>query len=175
MPVSITHTHGTEPSRRLGFWRSLSDCNQPRLRYLGRALLVDLPVAYAVGLALNRLTGTSWPELPTETLPRLFLTLCVFAPIVETLGMAVIIWVLRRFMTRTEYIPWVTAFICAGLHSLAKPLWGIEIYWSFVIFSLCYMAWEKKSLLQAFWMTAILHALHNLVPTLALLVARNAS
>jgi hypothetical protein len=75
-------------------------------------------------------------------------------------------------MARTEYVPWVTAVACAGLHSLARPLWGIEIFWSFVIFSLCYTAWEKKSLLQAFWMTAILHALHNLVPTLALLVAR---
>jgi hypothetical protein len=162
----------TTPNRLLGFWRSLSDCNQPKLRYLGRALLADLPVAFAVGLVLNWVTKTSWPEFPAEALPRLFFALCVFAPLVETLGMAIIIWVLRRVMTRTEYVPWVTALICAGLHSLAKPLWGIEIFWSFVIFSLCYTAWEKKSFLQAFWMTAVLHALHNLVPTVALMVAR---
>jgi hypothetical protein len=162
----------SSPNRLLSFWRSLSDCNQPKIRYLGRALLADLPVAYGVGLTLNWTTGTSWPEVPLEGLPRLLLALCVFTPIVETFGLAVIIWILRRLMARTEYVPWVAAFACAGLHSLAKPLWGLEIFWSFVIFSLCYTAWEKKSMLQAFWMTAILHALHNLVPTLVLVVAR---
>lgn len=160
------------PNRLLGFWRSLSDCNQPKVRYLGRALLADLPVAFAVSLLLNQLTGTGWPEYPREVLPRLFLGMCVVSPLVETLGMAVLIWILRRLMARTEYVPWVCAFACAGLHSLKAPLWGIEIFWSFVIFSLCYTAWEKKSVLTAFWMTAILHALHNLVPMLALVLAR---
>jgi hypothetical protein len=160
------------PNRITAFWRSLSDCNQPRVRYLGRALLADLPVAYAVGLALNRVTGTGWPQPSLDDLPRLFFGLCIRAPILETFAMGVIIWVLRRFMTRTEYIPWVTALICAGLHSLAKPLWGIEIFWSFVIFSLCYVTWEKKSLAQAFCMTAVLHALHNLLPTLVLIAVR---
>lgn len=159
-------------NRLVGFWRSLSDCNQPKVRYLGRALLADLPVAFAVKLILDRMTGTTAPDFPGEALPLLFLAQCVFSPIVETAGMAVVIWVLRRVMLRTEYVPFVTALIAALLHSLAKPLWGIEIFWSFVIFSLCYTAWEKKSLLQAFWMTAILHALHNLVPTVALVIER---
>ncbi len=165
--MSIPH-----PTNRFaGFWRSLSDCNQPRIRYLGRALLADLPVAYAVGLALNWITHTDWPEPSLADLPGLFFGLCIRAPLIETFAMAVIIWVLRRLVKRTEYIPWITALICAGAHSLAKPLWGIEIFWSFVIFSLCYTAWEKKSVLQAFWMTVVLHALHNLVPALALIAA----
>jgi len=75
-------------------------------------------------------------------------------------------------MPRPAYVPWVAALVCAGLHSLRAPWWGLEVFWSFVIFALCYLAWERKSVLQAFWMTVILHALHNLVPTLALLVAR---
>lgn len=169
--LSVNDDHPvTTPNRLVGFWRSLSDCNQPRVRYLGRALLADLPVAFAVSLALDWITHTSWPEFPGEALPRLFLALCVFSPIVETFGMAIIIWVLRHVITRTGYIPWVTALICALLHTLARRLWGIEIFWSFVIFSYCYTAWDKKSGLQAFWMTATLHALHNLVPTLALVI-----
>jgi hypothetical protein len=160
-------------NRLLGFWQSLSDCNQPRVRYLGRALLADLPVAVAVELILNQVTGTGWPELPPAALPRLFLALCVFSPIAETFVMAIIIWLLRRVMVRTEYVPWVTALICALAHSLAKPLWGIEIFWSFVIFSMCFVTWEKKSPLQAFWMTAILHALHNLVPTAAMVLGQS--
>jgi hypothetical protein len=161
------------PNRLAAFWRSLSDCNQPRIRYLGRALLADLPVAFAVQLALNAATGTTWPELPPEALPKLLFVLCVFTPVVETLAMAVILFLLRRVMTRTEYIPWVAALICAVVHSLFKKWWGVEIFWSFVIFSLCYMAWEKKSLLQAFGMTVVLHALHNLIPTLVLAIRQN--
>lgn len=164
--VSIEHPH----NRLLAFWRSLSDCNQPRLRYLGRALLADLPVTYAVSLALTWLTRTPPPDLPRDMLPRLLLGVGVISPLVETFGMAVIIWILRRLMARTEYLPLVTALLCAGAHSLAKPLWGVEIFWSFVIFSLCFTAWEKKSFLNAFWMTAGLHALHNLLPTLGLLL-----
>jgi hypothetical protein len=161
------------PDRITAFWHSLSDCTQPQLSYLGRALLVDLPVVCAVGLVLNWVTGTGWPEPSLDGLPQLFFGLCVMAPILETIAMGVIIWVLRRFKTRIEYVPWVTALICAGLHSLAKPLWGIEIFWSFVIFSLCYIAWEKKTLSYAFCMTAILHALHNMVPLLVLLAIQN--
>lgn len=160
------------PSPLTAFWRSLSDCNQSPVRYLGLALLADLPVTVAIAFLLNRVTGTTWPEFSVDTLPRVLLAMCVFAPLVETFGMAILIWVLRRFIKRTEYLPLVTALVCAGLHSLAKPYWGLEIFWAFLIFARCYVTWEKKSPLQAFWMTALLHALHNLLPTLVLIAAR---
>lgn len=160
------------PAPLTAFRRSLSDCNQSPVRYLGLALLADLPVTVAIAFLLNRVTGTTWPEFPADTLPRVLLAMCVFAPLAETLGMAILIWVLRRVMKRTEYLPLVTALVCAGLHSLAKPYWGIEIFWAFLIFAQCYVTWEKKSRLQAFCMTAILHALHNLLPTLVLVAAR---
>lgn len=160
------------PTGLTAFWQSLSDASQPRARYLGRALLADLPITVAVGFAITRLTGLPSPDLPADSLPRALLALCVIAPIIETFGLAVVIWILRRVMPRPAYVPWVAALVCAGLHSLRAPWWGLEVFWSFVIFALCYLAWERKSVLQAFWMTVILHALHNLVPTLALLVAR---
>ncbi len=160
------------PNRFANFWRSLSDANQPRVRYLGRALLADLPVTVTVMLVLNAVTKTTPPTYPLESLGRVLLATCVFAPMAETFVMALLIWLLRRLVTRTESLLLITALICAGLHSLAKPLWGIEIFWAFWIFALCYTTWEKKSLLQAFWMTAILHALHNLAPTLYLAFTR---
>jgi hypothetical protein len=158
------------PNAFTAFWLGLSNADQPRSTYLGRALLADLPVTVAVSFAITKLTSVPAPGLPWETLPEVLLAMCVFAPLVETFGMAVIFWVLRRLLTCPKLAPWVTALVCAGLHSLARPLWGLEVFWGFVIFSLCYLAWEKKSPLQAFCMTAILHALHNLVPTLALAV-----
>jgi len=150
----------------------LTDGNQHPVRYLGWALLADLPVTIAVGFLLNALTGTTWPEFPADSLPRILVAMCVFAPIVETFGLAIVIVVLRRFMKRTEYVPLVAALFCAGLHSLAKPLWGIEIFWAFLIFSLCYVTWARKSVWQALGLTALLHALHNLLPLLFLISLR---
>lgn len=156
----------------LSFWHSLSNSDQPKAAYLGRALLADLPVTIAVSFALTQFTGIPAPGLPWETLPRVLLAMCVFAPIVETFGMVILFWILRRFVRQAALVPFAAALVCAGLHSLARPLWGIEVFWGFLIFSLCYLAWEKKSPLQAFWLTAILHSLHNLLPTLGLVAAR---
>ncbi len=158
------------PNALTAFWLGLSNADQPRSTYLGRALLADLPVTVVVSFAITKLTGIPAPGLPWETLPRVLLAMCVFAPLVETFGLAVIISVLRRMRTRPELVPWATALVCAGLHSLARPLWGLEVLWGFLIFTLCYVAWAKKSPLHAFWMTVSLHALHNLVLTLALAV-----
>jgi hypothetical protein len=170
--VSAVHAYVNMPAPLTAFRRSLSDCNQSPVRYLGLALLADLPVTVAIAFLLNRVTGTTWPEFPADSLPRILVSMCVFSPLVETFGMVVIIWLLRRFGLRPAYVPLITALVCAGLHSLAKPYWGLEIFWAFLIFALCYVTWEKKSPLQAFWMTAILHALHNLLPTLVLIAAR---
>lgn len=155
------------------FWRQLSDSNQHPIRYLGRALLADLPVTVAIGFALNGLTGTTWPEFPADSLPRILVAMCVVAPLLETAGLAVIIWILQRLVKRTAYVPLAAALVCAALHSLAKPLWGIEIFWAFLIFSLCYVTWARKSFWHALGLTALLHALHNLLPLLFLLAMRN--
>lgn len=160
------------PALLTSFRRRLADCNQSPVRYLGLALLADLPVTVAVAFLLNWVTGTTWPQFPAESLPRILLSMCVFSPLVETFGLVVIIWLVRLVTKRTAYLPLITALICAGLHSLAKPYWGLEIFWAFLIFAQCYVTWEKKSLLQAFWLTVILHALHNLLPTLVLIAVR---
>lgn len=160
------------PNPLTAFWHRLSDREQPKAAYLGRALLADLPVTVAVSFAITKLTGIPAPGLPWETLPRVLLAMCVFAPLVETFGMVILIWILRRLVSRAAYVPFATAIVCAGLHSLARPLWGLEVFWGFLIFTLCYLAWEKKSPLLAFGMTTILHSLHNLLPTLGLIVLR---
>jgi hypothetical protein len=160
------------PGPLAAFWRRLSDDNQHPVRYLGRALLADLPVTVAIGFLLNALTGTTWPEFPADSLPRILVAMCVVAPLLETAGLAVLIWLLQRIVPRPTLVPLVAALVCAALHSLAKPLWGIEIFWAFLIFSLCYVTWARKSVWAGLGLTALLHALHNLLPLLALLAIR---
>jgi hypothetical protein len=162
----------TMTSRPIAFWRRLSDHHQHPVRHLGWALLADLPVTVAIGFLLNGLTGTTWPEFPADSLPRILVAMCVVAPLLETAGLAVIIWILQRVGLRPALVPLVAALVCAALHSLVKPLWGLEIFWAFLIFSLCYVTWARKSVWSALGLTALLHALHNLLPLLALLIGR---
>jgi hypothetical protein len=62
--------------------------------------------------------------------------------------------------------------IWAFFHSLAKPVWGLQIFWTFYIFSICYLAWQKRSAWHALGVTTLLHGLHNCVPALFLAITR---
>lgn len=170
MQVIISTVSPTSPLTV--FWRHLADNNQSPVRYLGWALLADLPVTVAIGFLLNGLTGTTWPEFPADSLPRLLVAMCFVAPLLETIGLAVIIWILQRVVPRPAWVPLVAALVCATLHSLAKPLWGLEVFWAFLIFSLCYVTWARKSVWSALGLTALLHALHNLTPAIAVIAAK---
>jgi hypothetical protein len=88
--------------------------------------------------------------------------LCLIAPLVETLMMAVIFALLRLITRQVVPLAILSTFIWMGLHSLGAPAHGLGIFWLFLLLSICYLRWETRSLGHAFWMTAALHALHNL-------------
>ena len=54
-------------------------------------------------------------------------------------------------------------------HSLAAPIWGLIIWWPFLIFSTLYVTWRVKGKLNAVALVAIVHALNNFLPALLLL------
>jgi hypothetical protein len=56
-------------------------------------------------------------------------------------------------------------------HSLQAPAWGLVIWWPFLIFSTVFLVWRERSLLGAFALVSLLHALHNLLPALRLVFA----
>jgi hypothetical protein len=149
-------------------WLSLFDATQRPHRYLGRALLLDLPVT----LALTALVGWTMPSATPDfgKLPPvvLLIGICVFSPLIETLVMMAVFFVLRRLVKSLPYVAMLSAVVWAILHSLNAPAWGLVIFWPFLIFSICYLTWETRSKWQAFAMTASLHALHNAAPGLLL-------
>jgi hypothetical protein len=94
--------------------------------------------------------------------------LVFFSPIVETLIMGGVLLLLLRFLPPT----WAVIASAAGwgiAHSLAAPIWGLIIWWPFLVFSTLFVAWRSRSLLLAFVVPATVHGLQNLLP--ALLVA----
>ncbi|HLP25454.1 MAG TPA: hypothetical protein VK477_07245, partial [Acidobacteriota bacterium] len=66
----------------------------------------------------------------------------------------------------------LSVIVWALLHSTSHRLWGVGIAWPFLLFSVCYLNWEKRSRSHAFLMTAAFHGLHNLVLALLLLLGR---
>ncbi|HKX91874.1 MAG TPA: CPBP family glutamic-type intramembrane protease [Sphingomicrobium sp.] len=87
--------------------------------------------------------------------------LAVFSPIAETLIMGGVLLILLRFLPPT----WAVVASAVGwgvVHSLAAPVWGLIIWWPFLVFSTLFVAWRERSLTMAFVIPAIVHGLHNL-------------
>jgi hypothetical protein len=107
------------------------------------------------------------PEFPISGPMAIFL-LVIFSPVLETLIMGGVLLLLLRFVPPT----WAVLISAVGwgiAHSTAAPIWGLVIWWPFLIFSTLFVAWRSRSLALAFIIPMITHGLQNLGP--ALLVA----
>jgi hypothetical protein len=94
--------------------------------------------------------------------------LVFFSPILETLIMGGVLLLLLRFMRPTWAV--IASAVGWGLfHSCFVPIWGLIIWWPFLIFSTLFVTWRSRSLVLAFAIPATVHGLQNLGP--ALLVA----
>jgi hypothetical protein len=155
-----------------GLWRSLFDTTQNKAAYLGKALLLDLPLCLVVAVIIGFLSSDPGPDFSKYGPAQLLFALCVFAPLVETGMMMLIYGVLRWFTKRGEILVALSVIAWALLHSTSHRLWGISIAWPFLLFSVCYLNWEKRSRSHAFLMTAAFHGLHNLFLALLLFVGR---
>jgi membrane protease YdiL (CAAX protease family) len=97
--------------------------------------------------------------------------LVVFSPVLETLIMGTVLLVLLRLFSPTIAIL-VSALGWGVAHSSVTPIWGLVIWWPFLVFSTLFVTWRRRSLWLAFAIPMSVHALQNLLP--ALLVAYGA-
>jgi hypothetical protein len=106
----------------------------------------------------------------TQPVHVAFLGMVVFSPVLETLLMRVVFWFLRKItQVPLKLVVW-SAILWALLHSLAWLPWGIIVFWGFVVFSTCYLSWEKVSRSKAFWITSATHAMLNLIPAMLIVI-----
>ena len=104
------------------------------------------------------------PEFPISGPMAIFL-LVIFSPVLETLIMGGVLLLLLRFVPPT----WAVLISAVGwgiAHSTAAPIWGLVIWWPFLIFSTLFVAWRSRSLTLAFIIPMITHGLQNLGPAL---------
>ena len=72
-----------------------------------------------------------------------------------------ILGIISCFTRKPLWIASVSAVIWGGLHSLVVPTWGLIAWWPFLVLSLCFLEWRKKSLGKAVTVTALVHTCQN--------------
>ncbi len=97
--------------------------------------------------------------------PTAFFLLAVFAPVAETLIMALLLGLLTRVVSPTVAIL-ISALLWGIAHSLQAPVWGLVIWWPFLIFSTLYIVWRQRGLWAGITVAATPHAMQNLIPAL---------
>jgi hypothetical protein len=83
-----------------------------------------------------------------------------FAPVLETLIMGTVLLVLLRFVGPM----WAILLSSIGwgvAHSWQVPIWGLTIWWPFLVLSTLFVTWRRRSLWLAFLLPMIAHAMQN--------------
>jgi hypothetical protein len=134
-----------------------------------RAIAVGWLTAFVPAIAISAVLAVLLPQARTPQFPFsgevALLLLVVFAPVVETLVMGTILLILLRFVGKGAAIA-ISAVGWGVAHSLEVPIWGLVIWWPFLIFSTLFVVWRERSVLAAFAMAALVHGLNNLLPAL---------
>lgn len=147
-------------------WLARDD--EPRAFYLAKVVLLTLGGAILVSVLLQGLLPEAeQPAFDRSNPYTLLFSVVVIAPIVETIIMWFMISVLQRFLPDDRMVVFVTAGAWAGMHSMQALVWGIVIFWPFVLFAITFLTWRKRSDFEGLLMATFAHALHNFGPGLA--------
>jgi hypothetical protein len=138
-----------------------------------RAIAVGWLTAFPVSMLFAAMGAMLFPQAPQPQFrvsgAAAIFALVIFSPVVETLIMGAVLLLL------TMVLPPVAAILVSAIgwgvaHSLAAPIWGLVIWWPFLVFSTLFLAWRGRSLAAAFLIPMAVHALQNLLP--ALMIAK---
>ncbi len=165
-----------------GLYAPLLDTSVHPLRYVlrawPRAMVPTLGIALVLSIVFQLLGHDLFlgedPMASLRSMPKwIFLLMVVlFAPLAETLLMAPILaGLMRLWGGRRLPAALTSAAVWAILHSLSALVWGLCIFWTFVVFSTAWLAWRPRSFGHAFFVTAGIHALNNGMAGLWLVLA----
>lgn len=138
---------------------------EPRRAWL--AILIGAALTLSGSLLLSWGASTIAPTLarPDFALRGFgaFAMLVLFAPLAETLIMAVVLTLLARFVSPTLAVL-ASAAIWGIAHSLQATVWGLVVWWPFLVFSMLYLVWRQRGTPAAIGVATTTHALQNIVP-----------
>lgn len=137
-----------------------------RVAYVVKMAMMALMGAIAVGIILSGFIEET--EGPAASFGLAF-AVVIAAPVVETLMMWAILSGLGFFLHEFRMKAFVSAGIWAGMHAAGNPISGVIVFWSFLLFSITFLVWQRRSTNDALVMTMAVHALHNVLPAMALM------
>ena len=140
---------------------SLFEARRP-WRVMPIAAAVALAGSVAIGVTIATLFDGGTGLAMGRAAPwLLWVLIAVASPVLESIAMAIGLVLLRLALP-----PWpaaVASAIAWGLlHALAAPLWGLVVWWPFLIFSIVWLTWRPRGFWRATALAAAVHALHNL-------------
>lgn len=143
---------------------------EPRRAWL--AIPVAWLLSFLGSLALAMLVHWIAPDARSIDIPKLpawviILAFAIISPVVESILMGLGIKLLLRWMP-PELAILVSAILWGILHSLQIPVWGLAIWWPFLIFSTLFVVWQQRGFWTAVGVAAATHCLQNLGPSLAM-------
>ena len=149
--------------------RFLFQPEDSRPAYVLKAWLLVLLPSILLSLAVNvSMPSAEGPELPLSG-PLMIALVTFIGPFLETLIMAAVLLALRRCVGSGPAV--VLSSIGWGVaHSSAAAIWGLVIWWPFLIFSIAFLAWRERGFWTGILIVTAIHALQNSFAVLLLLV-----
>jgi len=123
---------------------------------LAIAALISLVVPEAKGPDFGWLKGSGFTAI---------LVLSILSPLLETLILVGTTGLLLRFV-RPAYAILLSSLGWAIAHSYQAPIWGLVIWWPFIIFTTLFVVWKQRSLVWGIAMPFVVHMLQNLLPAI---------
>ena len=130
------------------------------------SIVGSLAIAALIGLVLTATKGPDFSWLRGSGFTAVFV-LSIATPVVETLLLAGTTSILLHFV-RPSHAILLSSLGWAVAHSYQAPVWGLVIWWPFLIFTTLYVVWKQRSLMWGLLMPYAVHLLQNLLPAIAL-------
>lgn len=126
------------------------------------AAVIALAGSVAIGVTIAMLFDGGTGLAMGRAAPwLLWVLIAIVSPVLESLVMAIGLVLLR--LALPAWPAAVASAIAWGLlHALAAPLWGLVVWWPFLIFSIIWLTWRPRGFWLATTIAAAVHALHNL-------------
>jgi membrane protease YdiL (CAAX protease family) len=140
-------------------------------RYVAKAWLLALLPSIALSALVRQVAAdAAAPQFPGD--PTTLALLVVFVgPALETLLLAVPLLLLNRLFGLGPAV--IGSALLWGLaHSLVAPVWGLVIWWPFLVMSIAFLTWRREGLVKALGVAFAIHALQNGFAVLLMLLAR---
>jgi hypothetical protein len=143
---------------------------EPRRAWL--AIPIAWSLSFLGSVALAALVHWVAPDAKSVEIPKLpaWLVISAFAfmsPVVESILMGLALKLLLRWLTPPVAIL-VSAVGWGVFHSLQVPVWGLAIWWPFLIFSTLFVVWQQRGFWVGVGIAAATHCLQNLYPSLVM-------